>query len=70
DRQADGKPVDLVVAERGAARGGATPAGARRLESPSRKGLVLMRVLAAGPQADRAQAEAARRTLACTTLPR
>jgi uncharacterized membrane protein len=62
DRQAGGGAVDLLVTDRG----GAAPAGARLLVSPSRRGLVLMRVLASGRAEDLPRLEAARRTLACT----
>ena len=70
DRQAGGKPVDLVIRERGALRSeGAASAGARILESPSRRGLVLMRLLAGDYAKEAPTLEAARRTLACTVLP-
>ena len=69
DRQAAGRPVDLVIQERGALRAaGARPAGTRILESPSQRGLVLMRLLAGDYAKDGPTLEAARRTLACTVL--
>jgi uncharacterized membrane protein len=70
DRQAGGQPVDFLVTESGATRLGAVPAGARVLDSPSRRGLVLMRVLAGGGGEDQQRPEAARRTLACSRVSR
>ena len=71
DRQAGGRPVDLVVAERGMMRSAsAASTSATVLEAPSRKGLVLMRVLVSDYAKDSARYEAARRTFSCTQGPR
>ena len=67
DRQASGRPVDLVVTAPGAG-AVAPPGGALRVESPSARGLLLMRVLLTGEAGQRAAAEAARRSLRCETL--
>jgi uncharacterized membrane protein len=64
DRGAAGRPVDLVVARAGAGPGG-LPAGAMRVESPTARGLLLMRVHLEGGAAQREAAEAARRSLRC-----
>jgi hypothetical protein len=56
--------VDLVVTGTGAA-GVAVPAGATRVESPTARGLALMRVLVTGDARQRDAAEAARRSLRC-----
>jgi uncharacterized membrane protein len=71
DRQAGGRPVDIVVAERGMVRSAsAASTSAKVLEAPSQKGLVLMRVLAGDYANDSARYEAARRTFSCTQGPR
>jgi uncharacterized membrane protein len=67
DRQAAGRPVDLLVTGPGA-RDVAAPAGARAVASPTARGLLLMRVLVTDDAAQRAAAEAARRTLRCEPL--
>ncbi len=64
DRQAAGRPVDLLVTGPGA-RGDAAPAGVRTVASPTARGLLLMRVLVTDDAGQRAAAEAARRTLRC-----
>jgi uncharacterized membrane protein len=62
DRQIAGRALDLMVVGPQAP----MPVGAGAvLRSPSRRGLVLMRVLMADPARDGAAAEAARRTLRC-----
>ena len=64
DRGAAGRPVDLVVARAGADTV-ALPGGATRVDSPSARGLLLMRVHLEGGAAQREAAEAARRSLRC-----
>jgi uncharacterized membrane protein len=66
DRQAGGRPVELVVVQAGVAGGANAAEAARVIESPSPKGLVLMRVLAGDYAKDPSKYEAARRTLSCT----
>ena len=69
DREAAGRPIDLVVVpSAGAVPEGGLPAGARIVVSPSARGLLLMRVLAADYAARAAGYEAARRTLSCRSL--
>jgi uncharacterized membrane protein len=67
DRVADGRPVDLVITAAGAP---VTPLpdGAVRLESPTDRGLLLMRLLVADYEAEREALEAARATLRCESL--
>ena len=67
DRAAAHRPVDLVIAGPGAA-AGVLPEGATRVESPSARGLLLMRVLRGEDPARREAAEAARRSLRCGPL--
>lgn len=62
DRQAAGRPVDLLVTGPQAA---GVPAGATRVVSPTARGLLLMRVLVTGEPGQRAAAEAARGSLRC-----
>ena len=64
DRQAGGRPVDLVVTMAGAP-AVALPDGAVRVESPTGRGLLLMRLLVADYAAERDTLEAARATLRC-----
>jgi len=64
DRQAAGKPVDLLLVAPGAA-APADAAGVRVVRSPSRRGLLLMRVLVSDYAREQAVVEAARRTLRC-----
>lgn len=69
DRELGGAALDLVLA--GPQADGATaalPPGARLVEAPSPRGLLLMRVLVGDPAADATVAEAARRSLRCETL--
>lgn len=67
DRQADTAPVDLwLVSEGPNTQGPAVPSGARVVVSPSTQGLLLMRVLTADYEADKAVLEPARRTLQCS----
>lgn len=67
DRQAAGKPVDLWLVSQGAnASGPQPPAGATVVVSPSGTGFLLMRVLTAQYEAEKAVLEPARRTLRCT----
>lgn len=66
DRQAGGVPVDLVVVgPKAYAQPPAIPPGARVVNAPTAKGLLLMRVLVADHAAEREVVEAARRTLRC-----
>jgi uncharacterized membrane protein len=67
DRDAAGRPVDLVVTGAGTD-GVAVPAGATRVESPTVRGLALMRVLVTGDAGQREAAEAARRSLRCEPI--
>jgi uncharacterized membrane protein len=64
DRQAAGAPVDLLLVAPGAA-APADAAGVRVVHSPSRRGLLLMRVLVSDYAREQAVVEAARRTLRC-----
>jgi uncharacterized membrane protein len=69
DRQAGGAPVDLVVVgPKAYAQAPALPPGARVVNAPTPKGLLLMRVLVADYAAEREVVEAARRTLRCEPL--
>jgi uncharacterized membrane protein len=69
DRQAGGAPVDLVVVgPKAYAQPPAIPPGARVVNAPSARGLLLMRVLVADYAAEREVVEAARRTLRCEPL--
>ena len=66
DRQTGKAALDLwLVAEGANASAPAVPAGARVVVSPSRRGLLLMRVLTANYEAEKTLLEAARRTLQC-----
>lgn len=64
DRQAGDAPVHLVLRS-AASPGPAASADAASVTSPSRRGLLLMRLLVGDPARDLAAAEAARRTLRC-----
>jgi uncharacterized membrane protein len=69
DRQAAGRPVDLVVVgPKAYASAPAVPAGATLVTAPTARGLLLMRVLVADYAAERAVVEAARATLRCERL--
>ncbi len=69
DRQAGAAPVDLVVVgPKAYAQAPALPPGARVVNAPTPKGLLLMRVLVADYAAEREVVEAARRTLRCEPL--
>lgn len=68
DVQAAGQPVDLVLVGPGAVASPALPAGARAVQAPTRRGLLLMRVLVSDPVRELAAAEAARRTLRCEPI--
>ena len=69
DRQAGGAPVDLVVVgPKAYAQAPALPPGARVVNPPTPKGLLLRRVLVADYAAEREVVEAARRTLRCEPL--
>jgi uncharacterized membrane protein len=69
DRQAGGVPVDLVVmGPKAYAQAPVLPPGARVVNAPTPKGLLLMRVLVADYAAEREVVEAARRTLRCEPL--
>jgi uncharacterized membrane protein len=66
DRQAGSAPVDLwLVSEGPNPRDPALPKGARVVVSPSSRGFLLMRVLTADYEAEKAVVEPARRTLQC-----
>ncbi len=67
DRHAPGRPVDLLVTGPGGG-GAAPPRGATRVESPTARGLLLMRVLVTGDLRQRVAAEAARSSLSCEPL--
>lgn len=64
DRQAGDAPVHLVLRSAAPAGTAAIP-GEASVTSPSRRGLLLMRLLVGDPARDLAAAEAARRTLRC-----
>jgi uncharacterized membrane protein len=67
DRQAGAAPVDLwLVSEGPNPRDPAVPPGARVVVSPSAQGFLLMRVLTADYEAEKAVVEPARRTLQCS----
>ncbi len=69
DRQAGGRPVDLVLAGPSAyATAAALPEGATLVAAPSARGMLLMRVLVADYAAQREPLEAARATLRCEPL--
>lgn len=63
DRAAGGRPVDWILSGPGTP-AAAVPEGATAIALPTDRGLLLMRVLA-GDDAQRSQADAARRTLRC-----
>ena len=63
DRAAGGRPVDWILSGPGTP-AAAVPEGATPIALPTDRGLLLMRVLA-GDDAQRARADAARRTLRC-----
>ena len=66
DRQTGKGAVDLWLVSEGAnAAAPPVPAGSRVVVSPSRRGLLLMRVLTADYEAEKARIEPARRTLRC-----
>lgn len=66
DRQTGKGLLDLWLVSEGAnARAPSVPPGARVVVSPSRRGLLLMRVLTADYAAEKAVVEPARRTLRC-----
>lgn len=64
DRQAGDAPVHLVLRSAAPAGTAASP-GEASVTSPSRRGLLLLRLLVGDPTRDLAAAEAARRTLRC-----
>ncbi|NBT55041.1 MAG: DUF1254 domain-containing protein [Betaproteobacteria bacterium] len=67
DRQAGAAPVDMwLVSEGPNPRDPAVPPGARVVVSPSAQGFLLMRVLTANYEAEKAVVEPARRTLQCS----
>jgi hypothetical protein len=67
DREAGAAPVDLwLVSEGPNAQDPAMPPGARVVVSPSTRGFLLMRVLTADYEAEKAIVEPARRSLQCS----
>lgn len=67
DRKAAGQPVNLWLVSEGANPTDAkAPPGAQVVVAPSRKGLLLMRVLTGDYEAEKAVVEPARRTLNCS----
>ena len=67
DRQAGAAPVDLwLVSEGPNAQDPAMPPGTRLVVSPSTQGFLLMRVLTADYEAEKAIVEPARRSLQCS----
>ena len=67
DREAGAAPVDLwLVSEGPDPRDPAVPPGARVVVSPSTQGFLLMRVLTADYEAEKAIVEPARRSLQCS----
>jgi len=70
DRQAGTRPVDLwVVPDDASPVRKAAPAGATVVVAPSRRGLLLMRVLTGNYTVEKDVLEKARRSLACTAGP-
>lgn len=67
DRDAAGRPVDLVLTSADTP-APSLPAGARRVDAPSARGLLLMRVLVGDPASGQAEAESARRSLRCEPM--
>lgn len=69
DRNAKDKPVDLWLVSEGAnTQGQAVPEGSTVIVSPSKSGLLLMRVLTGDYRAEKAIVEPARRTLKCSKV--
>jgi uncharacterized membrane protein len=69
DRQAAGRPVELLLLGPGAREDPSRLPAATRVRAPTTRGLLLMRVLIGDPATDTAAAEAARRSLRCDPLP-
>ena len=69
DREAAGAPIDIVlIGPKAYAQQPALPAGAKLLDAPSARGLLLMRVLVADYAAEKSVVEAARGSLSCEAL--
>ncbi len=69
DREAAGKPIDIVlIGPKAYAKRPELPAGATLIDSPSARGLLLMRVLVADYAAEKSVVEAARSSLSCEAL--
>ncbi len=69
DREAAGKPVDIVlIGPKAYAQAPMLPVGANVIDAPSSRGLLLMRVLVADYAAERSAVEAARASLSCEAL--
>ena len=69
DREAAGKPIDIVlIGPKAYAQRPALPAGSTLIDSPSARGLLLMRVLVADYAAEKSVVEAARGSLSCEAL--
>ena len=68
DRQAGGAPVDLVLIGPHVAPSSALPASVQAVRSPTRRGLLLMRVLVTDYGREQPPVEPARRSLRCDPL--
>jgi uncharacterized membrane protein len=69
DREAAGKPIDIVlIGPKAYAQRPELPAGSTLIDSPSARGLLLMRVLVADYAAEKSVVEAARGSLSCEAL--
>jgi uncharacterized membrane protein len=67
DRDAAGRPVDLVLTSTDTPTP-SLPAGARRVDAPGMRGLLLMRVLVGDYAREKAVVETARRSLRCEPM--
>lgn len=69
DRSVGNQPVDLwLVSPQGSASMQPVPVGSQVIVTPTKTGLLLMRVLTGNYEAEKATLEPARRTLACTPI--
>ena len=69
DREAAGKPIDIVlIGPKAYAQRPELPAGSTLIDSPSARGLLLMRVLVADYAVEKSVVEAARGSLSCEAL--
>lgn len=68
DRQANGKPVDLLLVSRGSSQKNLDPVKPKVVIAPTDTGVLLMRVLTGNYEAEKAVLEPARRSLQCAPL--